>query len=220
MTGCTHLGIPAPQSIRVEILAVGIEPASPQRRVTSYTISLGVAGDARFQVLPRRWAVTQDEGLFGVMIPHAQATFRHESGTGMASRAVLGGIVAVAAGRLSGVRRRRMTREKPVAVIARRSGSHTRNVTIETVRPHVASCTRLRSGCSFDCVLFKEEVSVIEGRLSLDDGPYSPLGTPLIHRAYHSRRGQVTFQATFLRVTGTAFCGFARGGRTMAREEA
>jgi hypothetical protein len=66
MTGGAHLGISAAELIRIEPRSMGIEAAAALRRVAGQAVTLGMAGHAGLDVLPRRDAVV--EGVRGVRI--------------------------------------------------------------------------------------------------------------------------------------------------------
>jgi hypothetical protein len=70
MTGGAHLGIPAPEPIRIEPRAVRIEAATALSGVAGQTIPLGVTGNAGLDVLARGNAVIEGEAAVGVMEAH------------------------------------------------------------------------------------------------------------------------------------------------------
>lgn len=72
MTYGAGLRVLAPQRLRIEAGAVGVEPPSAYHRMASETIALSMAGDAALQILPRCLAMIQREKLFGIVVAPIQ----------------------------------------------------------------------------------------------------------------------------------------------------
>ena len=66
------LRVLAPQRLRIEAGAMGIEPPAAYHRMAGETISLRMAGDAALQILPRRLAMIQQEILLGIVVAPIQ----------------------------------------------------------------------------------------------------------------------------------------------------
>src|ERR687892_2531581 len=119
VTRGAHLGILAPQPLRVEARSVGVEPAPAQGRVARETVALHVARGAALQALPRGLAVRRPEEPAHVVIARPERAGALESGGCVAGRAEGARAVAVAAPAFARVRRRRVPREKAGGVVAR-----------------------------------------------------------------------------------------------------
>ena len=65
--------------------------------MTGEAVALGMAGHAALQVLPRRLAMTQQEGLLGIMVAGVQLTSSTKARLHMTVSAELAGVVTVAA---------------------------------------------------------------------------------------------------------------------------
>lgn len=113
MTHRTHLGVLLLESITIESRPVRIEPASALRRMASETVSLDVATDTGFEALPGGLAVAQEEELLRVVVAGLQGSSSDQSGLFMTAGAELGGTVAIGAGGLPSVGRRRVAGEEP-----------------------------------------------------------------------------------------------------------
>src|SRR3970040_1280855 len=108
-------------------------------------IALGVAGNTALETLPGRLAVAGEEELLGIVIPTAQRPpRRHEAHRLVAVGAEHRRVVALAAGVLAVIRRRRVLAQKPRRVEARGAGGGVRAVAAQAVRAHVARGTILR----------------------------------------------------------------------------
>jgi hypothetical protein len=97
VTDRAHLRVLAPQPLGVKARPVGIEPAAAERRMTGEAVTLGVAGDAGLQALPRGLAVASDEYAVRVVISRSQRTGAPQAGRCVAGRTEAGGVVTIAA---------------------------------------------------------------------------------------------------------------------------
>jgi hypothetical protein len=66
------LRVLAPQRLRIEARAMGVEPPATYHRVAGKTIALSMAGDAALQILPRCLAMIQQEKLLGIVVARIQ----------------------------------------------------------------------------------------------------------------------------------------------------
>ena len=76
MTYGAGLRVLAPQRLRIEAGAVGVEPPAAYHRMAGETISLSMAGHAALQVLPRCLAMIQREILLGIVVAAIQRSLR------------------------------------------------------------------------------------------------------------------------------------------------
>lgn len=108
----THVGVSRSQPISIEIGAMGVEA-----RVTLQTIALGMARDARLEILSRRLTMPRDECPVAIVIPGAQRALRHQPCLLMAALAEIADVVAVTAGGLPVVCGRRVTLQEVCRMI-------------------------------------------------------------------------------------------------------
>jgi len=143
MTRNAHGRIFRPHPRRVEAGPVWIEPeAAAYRGMTRGAITLRVARGARFKTLPRGLPVSQAEIAKCVVVTFlANSRGRDESGLLVAALAELRRVMAVAAIRVSCVRRTRVTCKEVLRVVAGPPRT-VRAVTLETHGSLVARLTR------------------------------------------------------------------------------
>ena len=164
MTRDTHLGVALAKPNRVEARAMRIEPESASDRpMARSTIPFNVAGHARFQGLPGSLSVTQDEPRLGIVESGAaKPSAGIETSLGVAAGAELLVVVAIVAGRLTGVRGGRVTDQESrrMEVAAPGRPSDIRSMAGQTVGLDVAGDARSRGCIGISGVLLAKEGGV------------------------------------------------------------
>ena len=213
-----HLRILAREPGGVETRAVRVYVPAADRRVAGEAVALGVAADAGLEALARRPTMPRDEELVRVVIAVAQRPLRRETGPRVTASAELPGVVAVAAGGLARVRRRRVTRQEAGWVIPGRAGG-VGPVALEAVVAYVATGARGWDSIRGGGVTCPEALAVRRRSPARDDGTNPPPRTRGEQPHRHPRGPRVAGEAALLRVTGAALLWrAARNGAVLSQE--
>jgi len=221
VTGGAHRWVLAAQRSRIEAGTVRVESPAADSRVAGQAVALGMAGDAALQILACRLTVIEQEGLLGVVIaPVSKPGGRDEAGVQVAVGAELPLVVAVAAGALTAVGRRRVSGEEAHWVVARCRGSRVRPVAGQTGWTGVAGAATLGTGRGRLGVHLGKVEPVRGGPLPADRCSRPAPGAGRVDRLHIGRRSDVTGDAALLGMAHRAFRGLFACLAPVAAEEA
>jgi hypothetical protein len=220
MTCSAGLGVLPLECGRIEPGTVGIEPPPAPRRVTGETVPLGMAGHAALEILARRLAVVQQEGLLRIMKAGAsKRTTRNDSRAEVTVGTELGLAVALVAGTLATVGRRGMGREEASGMVPRRHIGGARAMALETCRAGVTGGAGLRPGGRGSGVALGEVQLMGFRPLSFDLSPLAPAGSSGRNGLDAGGGGHVAGQAALLGVTAGATRGALTRPASVPAEE-
>lgn len=177
MTSGAGLGVLPPERTGVETRTVGIEVATPRRRVARKAVTLGMTGDAALEILAGGLSVIKEEGLLRIMEARApKPAGRDQPRADMAVGAELGLAVALVAGAFPAVRSGRVGREESGRMVPRRCIGRAGTMALEAGRPSVTGGTGLWPRGSRSC-MDSGEIRAMRCRPSpLDLGPFAAAG--------------------------------------------
>jgi len=205
MAGGAGLGVLPPECSGIEARTVRIEAPASQRRVAGKTVSLGMAGDAAFQVLARGLSMIEEEGLLRIMKADApEPAGGGESRADMAVGAELGLVVALTARAFPTKRCGGMRRQEAGRMVPRRCIGRAGTMALETGRPGMAGGAALRPRGSGSSVALGEVQAMGFRPPTLDVSSLATARCRSRDGLDAGRGGCVAGQTTLLSVTSRA----------------